>query len=39
MALDGTGRRRVVKDGGWPALSADGRSLFFDGKRQARWGD
>jgi Tol biopolymer transport system component len=38
MAPDGTGRRRVVKDGGWPAFSADGRSLFFHGERQGRWG-
>jgi Tol biopolymer transport system component len=38
MAPDGSGRRRVVKDGGWPAFAADGRPLFFHGKRQGRWG-
>jgi Tol biopolymer transport system component len=37
MAPDGTGLRRVVKDGGL-AFAADGRSLFFHGKRQGRWG-
>jgi Tol biopolymer transport system component len=35
---DGTGRRRVVKDGGWPAFSADGKAVFFHSKRQGRWG-
>ena len=38
MAPDGSGRRLVVKDGGWPAFAADGRWLFFHGKRQGRWG-
>jgi Tol biopolymer transport system component len=38
MAPDGSGRRQVVKDGGWPAFAADGRSLFFHGKRQGHWG-
>ena len=37
MTPNGSGRRRVVKDGGWPAFAADGRSLFFHGKRQGRW--
>jgi Tol biopolymer transport system component len=38
MASDGSGRRQLVKDGGWPAFAADGRSLFFHGKRQGHWG-
>ena len=38
MAPDGTGRRVVVKDGGWPAFAADGRALFFHRKREGRWG-
>jgi Tol biopolymer transport system component len=38
MAPDGTGRRLVVKDGGWPSFAADGRALFFHGKREGRWG-
>jgi Tol biopolymer transport system component len=38
MAPDGSGRRRLVKDGGWPAFAADGHSLFFHGKREGRWG-
>src|SRR5262249_16981308 len=31
-------RKRVVKDGGWPAFSADGDALYFHSKRQDRWG-
>jgi Tol biopolymer transport system component len=38
MAPDGTGRRLVVKDGGWPAFAADGRALFFHRRREGRWG-
>ncbi|MBX6316552.1 MAG: PD40 domain-containing protein, partial [Isosphaeraceae bacterium] len=38
LAPDGSGRRRVVADGGWPAFSADGQALFFHSKRDGRWG-
>jgi Tol biopolymer transport system component len=38
MAPDGTGRRRVIADGGWPAFAADGRSLFFHSRRAGKWG-
>jgi Tol biopolymer transport system component/acetyl esterase/lipase len=37
MAPDGTGRRKVVVNGGWPCFAADGRSLFFHAKRGNRW--
>jgi Tol biopolymer transport system component len=38
MKLDGTGRRLIIKDGGWPTFSADGMRLFFHSKRQGNWG-
>jgi Tol biopolymer transport system component len=38
MAADGTRRRRVITDGGWPGFAADGRSLFFHSKRAGKWG-
>lgn len=38
MRLEGSGRRLVVKNGGWPSFAADGRSLFFHSLRQGRWG-
>lgn len=38
MKPDGSERRRVVGDGGWPGFSADGKSLFFHSKRQGKWG-
>jgi Tol biopolymer transport system component len=37
MKPDGSSRRLVIRDGGWPAFSADGRSLYFHGKRQGKW--
>src|SRR5262249_61685726 len=37
MKPDGTRRRLVVKDGGWPCFSADGRTLFFHSKRGGKW--
>jgi Tol biopolymer transport system component len=37
MKPDGTGRRLVVKDGGWPSFSADGQSLYFHRKRADKW--
>lgn len=37
MAPDGSGRRRVVEDGGWPCFAADGRTLFFHGRRDGKW--
>ncbi len=38
MAPDGTSRRRVVANAGWPAFAGDGRSLFFHSKRDGKWG-
>jgi Tol biopolymer transport system component len=38
MAPDGNSRRQVIANGGWPAFSADGRSLFFHSKRGDKWG-
>ncbi len=36
MATDGTGRRRVVANGGGPVFAADGMSLFFQSKRDEK---
>jgi Tol biopolymer transport system component len=38
MRPDGSGRRLVVKNGGWPSFAADGLSLFFHSQRQGNWG-
>ena len=38
MKPDGSGRRLVVKNGGWPSFAADGQSLFFHSQRQGKWG-
>lgn len=38
MKPDGTGRRLVIKNGGWPSFSADGRSIYFHSARQGKWG-
>ena len=38
MKSDGSARQLVVKDGGWPSFSGDGRSLFFHSHRQGKWG-
>jgi TolB protein len=39
MRSDGSGRRIVVNNGGWPSFTADGQSLFFHSLRQGgRWG-
>jgi Tol biopolymer transport system component len=38
MAPDGTARREVIANGGWPAFAADGRSLFFHSRRGGKWG-
>jgi Tol biopolymer transport system component len=38
MAADGTDRRRVCTNGGWPTFAADGQSLFFHTKRAGKWG-
>jgi Tol biopolymer transport system component len=38
MKPDGSGRKLVVKNGGWPAFAADGGSLYFHSKRQDQWG-
>ncbi len=37
MRPDGTGRRLVVKNGGWPAFLGGGR-LAFHSRREGRWG-
>jgi Tol biopolymer transport system component len=38
MKPDGTGRRLIIKDGGWPTFAADGMSLFFHSGREGNWG-
>ncbi|MBI5441763.1 MAG: PD40 domain-containing protein [Deltaproteobacteria bacterium] len=38
MRPDGSDRRLVIRNGGWPSFAADGRSLFFHTQRQGRWG-
>ncbi len=38
MRPDGSGRRLVVKNGGWPSFAGDGQSLFFHSRRQGNWG-
>lgn len=38
MKPDGTGRRRVVANGGWPAFTADGAGLYFHSSRKDGWG-
>ncbi len=38
MKPDGTGRRLVIKDGGWPTFTADGAGLFFHSGREGNWG-
>jgi Tol biopolymer transport system component len=38
MGADGARRKLVVKDGGWPTFSADGRALFFHRRTGEQWG-
>ncbi len=38
MKPDGSDRRVVVKDGGWPAFAGDGEWLYFHKQDQAGWG-
>jgi Tol biopolymer transport system component len=38
MAANGSGRKLVVKDGGWPTFSGDGNSLYFHSRRKGHWG-
>jgi Tol biopolymer transport system component len=38
MAPDGSQRREILADGGWPAFAADGQGLYFHSKRDGRWG-
>jgi Tol biopolymer transport system component len=38
MKPDGSGRRLVVKNGGWPAFGPGGETLYFHSLRQGRWG-
>jgi Tol biopolymer transport system component len=38
MKPDGSGRRLVTTNGGWPSFAADGQSLYFHSQRQGKWG-
>jgi Tol biopolymer transport system component len=38
MKPDGTGRRLITTNGGWPSFAADGQSLYFHRLRQSKWG-
>jgi Tol biopolymer transport system component len=38
MKPDGSERKQVIKDGGWPAFSADGAALYFHSQREGKWG-
>lgn len=38
MKPDGTDRRLVTTNGGWPAFSSDSRSLFFHRMGRTKWG-
>src|SRR5262245_9963468 len=38
MKPDGSERKLVVKDGGWPSFSGDGKALYFHSKRKGKWG-
>ncbi len=37
MRIDGTERRLVVNNGGWPAFGPDGETLYFHSRRQNQW--
>src|SRR5262249_48868570 len=37
MKPDGSGRRLVTKNGGWPSFAADGEGLYFHSRREGRW--
>jgi Tol biopolymer transport system component len=38
MKPDGSARKFVVKNGGWPTFSADGAALYFHSQREKQWG-
>jgi Tol biopolymer transport system component len=38
MKPDGSGRKLIVKNGGWPSFAADGQNLFFHSQREGEWG-
>ncbi len=38
MKPDGSERRLVHKNGGWPSFSSDGQSLYFHSRREGHWG-
>ncbi len=38
MKPDGSGRRLVIRNGGWPSFARNGQSLFFHSQRQGNWG-
>lgn len=35
---DGSDRRLVIKNGGWPTFAADGQSIYFHSGREDKWG-
>jgi Tol biopolymer transport system component len=37
VAPDGSGRRKVLDDGGWPAFTRGGHGLVFHARRDGRW--
>lgn len=38
MKPDGSGRKRVIINGGWPSFAADGQSLYFHRQDKDKWG-
>lgn len=38
MKPNGEDRKRVVKNGGWPTFSGDGKALYFHSNRKGKWG-
>jgi putative membrane-bound dehydrogenase-like protein len=38
MKPDGTDRRRVVGEGGWPTFAAGSRTIYFHSRRDGAWG-
>ncbi|MBI5116123.1 PD40 domain-containing protein [Candidatus Poribacteria bacterium] len=38
MKTDGSDRKLIVANGGWPSFASDGQSLFFHSKREHNWG-
>jgi putative membrane-bound dehydrogenase-like protein len=38
MKPDGSDRKLVIKDGGWPTFAAGSRTIYFHSKRDGSWG-